>query len=191
MSISNSLDHCFYCDEQYDIYQCKGCSKAFCFLHLLNHREENQQNFNQLQNNCNIFRENLNDAKINFPLIKNINQWEFESINKIKQMANKCREKILYYLMELDKNLNDLFEQSKQISKQNKFNEIILEQLNEKLDKLIKEFNEPSNIIIKENQTSFINYFNIIMPFAKGNYSIKLIFHRVINSFSSCYFFEK
>jgi len=82
MAMSNSLNNCLNCDEKDDILECKGCSKKYCFRHLLIHREEIQDNLNKLQDNFNIFKENLNDSINNYSLIKQINQWEIESIEK-------------------------------------------------------------------------------------------------------------
>lgn len=170
MAISNSLTHCFNCDETDVVYYCKGCSKTLCYSHLLIHRDEIQQNLSQFQDHCNLFRENLNDSKLNLPLIKKINHWEIKSIYKIKQTAKKCREKVLSYFIDIDNRLNNLFEESKQISKENKYNEITLNELDKKLNVLKEELNQSSKIVIKKIPTSFIHNIHIIKPLSKSNY---------------------
>lgn len=174
MATVTSTIHCLNCDENDDICECKGCLQIFCYECFLNHRETINQRTNQFQNNCNLFRENLIDQKNdtnNLPSIEFINKWENESIDKIKNLANKYREKIINYtnkcIIDIENNLNNLSEQSKQIRKGNKLNENLLIQLIQKLEDLKKEFHQPSNLLIKQQSKSFINKINIITPFSK------------------------
>lgn len=142
MAMSTSPIHCSNCDETENLLECKGCLQVFCFKHLPNHRETINETLNQLQDNCNLFRETIFDQKNeinNRYLVKQINQWERESIDKIQQIANKCRERIINYtnkfIIEIENNLNDLNEQSKQVRKENRLNEILLNQLFKKIRK--------------------------------------------------------
>ena len=84
-----------YCDEETNTYSCRGCSKEFCFDHLAEHRQFLKEQLHLIQDDFNQFRQNLIDMKNNsqkHPLIKQIDQWENESIRKIKQKANQCRQ---------------------------------------------------------------------------------------------------
>lgn len=173
MAMAISTTHCLNCDEKDDLFECKGCSKTFCFSHLKDHREEINQNLNQFQDDCNLFKQTIGDQKHhieNYSLIQQIDQWEQQSINKITQTANQCREKIINYIDNIEKNLSQLFQQSKQVQKENKLNEILLNELIQKLIKLQDDLDDPSNISIQQQTTSFIDQIYINRQVSKGNY---------------------
>lgn len=167
--MSTGTNHCLNCSESDDVYECKGCLQIYCYSHLTNHREEIEGNFNKLQDNSNLFRQNIYDEKNQINdclLIQEINKWENESIEKIQLTASKYRDKIIHYInkyiIHIENNLNHLFEQSKQIRKENKMNEILLNQSIQKLEYLKKELDKPFQIFIKQESTSFINKIDII-----------------------------
>jgi len=67
-----------------------------------------------------------------------------------------------------------LTEQMKEIRDENDFNEINLNELKIKLNQLEKQFNQPENILIKEDSTStFINKISVII--SSGKYLINII----------------
>lgn len=182
MATVTFTSHCSNCEEKEDIYACKGCLKTFCYQHLPHHREEINQNFNQLQDNSNLLRETIIHQKNeinNRPSIQKINKWEKESIEKIKQTADKCRERIIEYtneyIIDIEKSLNDISEQSKQIRKENKLNETLLIQLITKLEYLKKELYQPSKLLIGQQSSPFIQEIYVVTPFCRGNYSVLLI----------------
>ncbi|CAF1473276.1 unnamed protein product [Rotaria sordida] len=99
-------------------------------------------------------------------LMKQIDQWENDSIFKIKERAEKCRQNFIKSMKksfrQIDYKLFSLNEQLKQIRKRKKFNENSSNELKQKLIKLTKELNEPSHIFIEEITTLFINKINLI-----------------------------
>ncbi len=181
---------CSKCSEENDTYICRGCSKTFCFNHLTDHREIINKQFNKIEDDCNSFRQTVIDQKDNQKnrlLVEQIDKWEDDSIKKIKQTAEECRQILIKYtntfIIEIENKLNDLTEQFKQIRKKNKFNEIDLNHLKEKLAKLTVELDKPSNISIKQGSTSFINKISVIISSHKGNYFVNLeIKNSVTNS---------
>src|ERR1700733_5904590 len=113
MATSTVKTQCYMCNEENDIYECKGCSETFCFNHLTYHREIINEEFNKIEDNCNSFRQRIIDEKNdpkNHPLVKKIDKWEMDSIEKIKQTANQCREKLINYknefINEIENKLN-------------------------------------------------------------------------------------
>ena len=156
-------------------YLCEGCSEHFCFEHLSQHRTEIAQEFDQLQNDHNQVRQKIDDFKIhpaNHPLIKRIDRWEKVSINKIKQEAQRCRTQLIHhsntFLLGMEKKLNDLAQHIKDIHREDTYNEIDLNDLKQRLDKLAKELNKPTNFSIKQQSTSFINSISLMLPFENG-----------------------
>ena len=90
------------CDET-NTYPCRGCSKEFCFHHLIEHRLVLKEQLSLIQDHFNQFRQNLIDMKNNsqkHPLIKQIDQWENESIRKVKEKANQYRQLLNDYTKE-------------------------------------------------------------------------------------------
>ncbi|CAF1570984.1 unnamed protein product, partial [Adineta steineri] len=154
-------------------YPCKGCSKEFCLVHLPEHQQMLNDEINHITNEYNEFKQIFNEQKQNPQnpqndlLIKQIEQWERNSIEKIQQKAKTCREIVIEYLPTLFNDIeikfNDLSEQIKQIHQENEFNEINLNYLRNQLIEMTQELNNPSSISIKEELQSFINDISIIL----------------------------
>ncbi len=144
----------------------------FCFNYLTHHREMINQEFTQIEHQLNSFRQKLDDQKENpnhYSLIRQINQWENESINKIKQTAQQCRDEINKYLIKIENKFNELTQKTKEIGKQNKINEINSKQIQEKFNKLNKEFEKPKNVSIEQKSSTFIHQIFVRIKESKKN----------------------
>jgi hypothetical protein len=90
-----------------------------------------------------------------------------DSIRTIQQTANEFRQLVLQYSTEhiqpIEINLNKLTDDIRQIRNGNDFNEIDLQQLKQKLTKLIEEFDKPLNISIQRNSSQFINKISVVV----------------------------
>jgi hypothetical protein len=78
MATSTPKRLCFLCEKPKVTYSCSGCEKHFCFEHLSEHRTKIEQEFDQLQNNHDQIREQINGLKINptkHSFNKQIDQW--------------------------------------------------------------------------------------------------------------------
>ena len=69
---------------------CRGCSKDFCFVHLTEHGQFLNKQFGETISH-------LKNNSQNHPLMKQIDEWGNESILKIKQKANECRQLLTGY----------------------------------------------------------------------------------------------
>jgi hypothetical protein len=176
MATSNIETHCSMCNEETSTYICRGCLKDFCFDHLTEHRETLKTQFHQIENDYNQFRQTFIDQK-NDPnirlLIQQINKWEEESKNKIKQTADQCRQILINYtnkiIIKIENKLDNTIKQQTTTGGKNEFNEIHLEELKQKLNKLKEELDKPTNVSIQQESTSFINQISVIIPFDEGN----------------------
>ena len=172
---------CITCKKEKLTYSCEGCLKRFCFNHLAEHRQELEKEFDEIEDQRNVFRQTLSEQTINSEkhiLFEEINQWEEKSILKIKQTANNARESLLKHtnghIQKIQIEFKKLSEQIKEIRDENDFNEINLNELKIKLNQLEKQFNQPENILIKEDSTStFINKISVII--SSGKYLINII----------------
>ncbi|CAF4273526.1 unnamed protein product, partial [Adineta steineri] len=116
------------------------------------------------------FKQRINEQKQNpqnDALIKQIDQWERNSIEKIQEKAQNWREIVLKYsptaINDIEMKLDDLSEQIKQIQKENDFNETKLNYLRNQLMTITEEFNNPPNISIEQDSRSFINEISFIL----------------------------
>ena len=167
---------CSICEEDQETFSCGGCSKYFCFEHLAEHRETLNTQLQQIQHDYSRFRQTLIDQRNDpqkRPLIEEINRWEEDSINKIKQTAQQFRETVINHtnkiIPQIQITLDDPKEQPIPIDTKKKFNEIHLDQFIQKLHKLKKELDKPKEISIEEQPSSPINKLFVIISPNEGN----------------------
>ena len=177
MATSHLQTKCSQCEET-DTFICRGCSNDFCFNHLQEHRQSLNTQLHDIQDEYNQFRQNIIDLKTSpqkHPLIKQIDQWENNSILKIKQKAKQCRDILMNYtnenISQIEIKLNDPNEQIIPNEKKNDFNEISLNKFKQKLEKLKEELHQSEEISIEQRQeNSLINDISIIFHMSKFSY---------------------
>ncbi|CAF1180427.1 unnamed protein product [Adineta steineri] len=168
--MANNKTICFKCNKKKITYPCKGCSKEFCIMDLTEHRHILNQELYHITNDYDQFKHKINEQKPNphnLSLINQINQWETNSIEKIKQKAKYCREIVVNssqtFLNDIEMKFKGLTEQIKQIREENEFNEIDLIYLRNQLRKISQELNNSSNMSIQQDSLSFIDDISIIL----------------------------
>ncbi|UJR07075.1 hypothetical protein I4U23_011363 [Adineta vaga] len=82
--MENNKMQCSTCKKDKITYFCRGCLKEYCFLHLEEHRQAINGDLDEIVNDFNQFQQEIHDGKQNSILIKQINEWEQESIEKIQ-----------------------------------------------------------------------------------------------------------
>ncbi|CAF4165699.1 unnamed protein product, partial [Adineta steineri] len=169
MAMASNKTQCFKCNKEKITYPCEGCSQRFCFVDLAEHKQLLHDELHIITNGYNEFKQRINEQKQNpqnHSLIKQIDQWEVNSIEQIQQKAQDCREIIIKssqrFIDDIEMKFNDLSEQIKQFYKENDFNEINLNYLTNQLRKITEELNDPSKISIQQNSQTFINEISII-----------------------------
>ncbi|CAF1326257.1 unnamed protein product [Adineta steineri] len=167
--VKTNKTQCFTCHRENNTYTCEGCTNRFCVIHLTEHQQGLNEQLHHIIDDYNQFKQRINQQKqspFNHSLIKKIDQWERNSVEKIKQKAKECREIVTESLQTCTNNINmkfnELNKQIQQLQKENDFNEIQLNHLRNQLKKITEEFNSPSNISIKQESQSFINEISII-----------------------------
>jgi hypothetical protein len=176
MTATNPTTQCFTCKNEPGIFTCEGCSQRFGRDCLPKHLDKLDTDLEQLKNDHDQFRETLNRQKqnpneysiIKDSIIKEIDQWEEDSINKIKHTANECREQVINhinneYFIEIEKKLNDIAKQLEAIRGKNQFNEINLNRLTENLNKLKEELANPSSIKIQQDSLALVQKISIVI----------------------------
>ncbi|CAF1434215.1 unnamed protein product [Adineta steineri] len=166
MAMANNKTHCFTCNKEKITFRCEGCSKRFCFMDLAEHKQILNDELNHIINNYDQFKQTINERKQNPSLIKQINQWETNSIEIIQQKARDCGKIAIKssqtFIYDIEKKFNNLSEQIKEIHKENEFNEIELNYLKNQLIEVTQELNNLSKISIQQDSQLFINEISII-----------------------------
>ncbi|CAF3435271.1 unnamed protein product [Rotaria sp. Silwood2] len=166
--MATGKEKCFTCAKDKIVYLCEGCSQKFCLTHLAEHRQALHKEYEKIITNCDEFRQKLIEQKEDpnqHLLIQQVVAWENNSIKKIQQTAEECRQTLLKHtndsLIETENKLNKFISDSKQIRQEDEFNEFHLNQLKKLLEELKKEFDQPLNISIHEGSTAFINKISV------------------------------
>ena len=167
MATASTKAQCFTCNKDKVVYRCEGCSKDFCLPHLTEHHEKLGQQLYEIEYDRDQFQQIILQERQNYPLTEQINQWEEDSIHKIHQTAEKCRQRLVTYtdnnIKQIENEFIELTKEMKQMRGENEFNEIDLNRLKNKLTKFNDEFLYPTNISIQQDSSSsFINKISII-----------------------------
>ena len=179
MATATKATKCAVCNSSKFIFPCQGCSKTFCLDHLAKHRTDLSEELDRLHNDQETLEldlnENRNDLK-KHAVILHIDQWEQDSIEKIKQTAEHCRQQWAIYssgfFLEIESRLNELAKEIKKARDGNAFNEIHLNQLKQNVEKIQKEMNQPTNVYIEEQPTVFLDKISLRLPLRRGKTDI-------------------
>jgi hypothetical protein len=174
MAASTSRAQCVKCGKERATLKCSGCSQDFCYTHLSDHRQELSLQLDDIEVHRDVFRQTLNEQTTNpknHPLMKQIDQWEEDSIRKIQQTAKECRQQILHnsteHINNTEINLVKLTDQLRQARQENDFNEIDLHEFRQKLTQLVEELDKPKNISIQQNSSSLVDKICVVISSRK------------------------
>ncbi|CAF1369602.1 unnamed protein product [Adineta steineri] len=169
MATTNIRAKCSICNKANATCLCSGCSKDFCFQHLIEHRQILDKQLDEIINDHDQFQQTITQQKQNplsSPLTQQIDQWETNSIEKIRQTAHQCREIVTKLtqksIIYIEKKFIELSEKLRKIHEENEFNEIDLNHFKLKLTQVTREFIEPSNICIQLDSQEFIKKISVI-----------------------------
>jgi len=56
MATATNKPYCVTCGKERIAYKCEGCLQSFCFNHLAEHRQQLDKQFDELENQRNLFR---------------------------------------------------------------------------------------------------------------------------------------
>ncbi|CAF3508776.1 unnamed protein product, partial [Rotaria sp. Silwood2] len=144
--------------------KCSGCSQDFCFDHIAEHRNELSEQLGQCEDQFNEVKIKIEEQKTEpqkNELMKKLDKWEIESIEKIRQMANEIRHElsscIVEFITDLSLKFQQLTEQIIQCRKANDFSDVEIKFFNEELKRLKDILDNPSDFTIEQDSTTFIN----------------------------------
>ncbi|CAF1474460.1 unnamed protein product [Rotaria sp. Silwood1] len=161
---------CHTCQKAKGISKCEGCSQIFCFNHFVDHRQELNKQFDEVELTRDLFRQTLSDQTSepgNHILIQQINDWEQNSVEKIRHTADEIRKELLKHtaknITDIEIKLNELTDELRQCRQENDFIETDLHRWKNQLSDLTNELNKPSNITIRQGSNRLVKkiYLNI------------------------------
>ena len=165
---------CFMCHNERIVYSCGGCSQNFCLDDLPKHRQKLGEDLSVLEYRRDELQQTLIEQQNNpqkHSLMEQVDKWEVDSINKIRRVAQECRQLLNQHknehILGIEKKLTKLTEELKKIRKENEFNEIDLRQLQKKFEELGVELDHPRNIKVQEEATPFICKISVVVPSGK------------------------
>ena len=137
--------------------------------HLNEHRQELTNQFDGIETSRDLFQQTLIQQKTEpqqHPLIQQIDQWEQESIARIRQAAEDARLLAGTYIDEHATELGEkLAKLTAQLQRSRETNDIIesdLENWKEQLEQLEDHFKKPSHITIERRPTALINAIDVV-----------------------------
>ncbi|CAF3592009.1 unnamed protein product [Rotaria sp. Silwood1] len=88
---------CTICGAMAGVFLCRGCNNNFCLIHTTEHRNFLQKSMNDIDHNCEILKDNIQgqkDEEYYRLMMGQIEQWEQQSIEKIRRVADDNRQQM-------------------------------------------------------------------------------------------------
>lgn len=164
MATTNSKARCITCGKENSTVRCDGCSHPFCYNHMESHRQELSKQLDNIEVTRDLLQQTLieqTEEPQTHALIKQIDEWERDSIDKIRRTADNARRILLRHttkqLKTLDIKLDQISNQLRKSRLEHDFIEPDLRQWNEKLIQLKEELNNPSYMKVIYESIPLIN----------------------------------
>ncbi|CAF3574906.1 unnamed protein product [Rotaria sp. Silwood1] len=149
---------CVVCNQRKGSFKCEGCLRMFCPKHSNDHRNDLSKQLEEIVIAHDLMQQ-IEDPQ-QHSLLKKVNQWEQESIVKIRQVAEEARNKLLKTTTEhtnkIKQKLNNLSDELRQAHDDNDFIEIDLQKWTKKLEELKKELYNLTTVTIEEDSTPLV-----------------------------------
>lgn len=169
MATDTVRTQCATCVKERGIAKCAGCLKNFCLIHLNEHRQLLTKQFDEIETSRDLFRQTLLQQTTEpqqHPLIQQVNQWEQESITKIRQVAEETKLLVGTYInehvVEIEEKLEKLTDQLRESREMDDIIETDLDTWKEELAQLAEQFNKPSHITFERRPTPLIHAIDVI-----------------------------
>jgi len=168
---------CKACNKAPSVFFCQGCQQDFCTDHAKEHRQELSKQLDTIIVEHDQLKQNLAECtnKSNrHPLMKKIDQWETESIDKIRMVADDARKQLSNVIgshtTKITEELKHLTQELTAARSENNFIEIDLKEWMERLEQWTKELSTPSAINIQQEKSDSPFIQKIIVNLKKNEF---------------------
>jgi hypothetical protein len=165
---------CITCGKGTGLFTCRGCEKDFCTRHVAEHRQMLNKQMDELTLVHERFRQSLvkqTSEPNQHSLMKQIDEWEQQSINKIHLVAKNIRQQLQKIIGQHTTKLNEILAKIahdlRKAREDGDFFETDVKEWTEKLNKLKKESTELPDVSLEyEDDTinPFISMISISVP---------------------------
>ncbi|CAF0805078.1 unnamed protein product [Rotaria sordida] len=161
---------CTICGTMVGVFSCHGCNKNFCLIHTSEHRDFLQKSMNEISNNCDLLKDSVQGHKgeqHQISIMEQIEQWEQQSIDKIRRLADDVRQQISTIIRDRTDNFKEKLgelQQQLEIARQDGgFYENDLTEWTRRFDELQRIVAQQQTIKIEEDigSTSFISRISV------------------------------
>ena len=159
----SSKNFCGICSKGKGTFKCEGCTRIFCPKHSIEHRNDLSKQLEEIEVAHDLAFKTLSQQTQNLrqhSLIQFVDQWEYQAIEQIRQLADETRTNLLEDIGQhtniIKKKLQDLSEQLRQAREDNDFLEDDLQQWMDLLERLKSEVHHPVNITIQKDSTPIV-----------------------------------
>jgi uncharacterized UBP type Zn finger protein len=99
-SASSSKAPCATCGNKgVGIFKCEGCAQGFCRKHVIEHRDTLSHQLDEIVLEHDTLQqtivEHLDKQNHHHPAIEQIDKWERDAIEKIRQTAAEARQQVI------------------------------------------------------------------------------------------------
>jgi hypothetical protein len=140
---------------------CCGCQQSFCIKGFIQHRLGLSKQMDNLQEEYEIFEENLNGNKVEREILSHTYEWEERSIRTIREIATKTRHDLLSLIdktkSEIKISINKITTEFQSTSKSDNYTEIDINRWIQQLKELKNLLETPSMIVIEEDKQSSLS----------------------------------
>jgi len=135
---------------------CDGCQKRYCRPHFNEHHQELVQWMENITQDRNKLKEEIDGDCNDHPLMSQIDQWEEKAIETIRTVAKQARAEIKQCVRKnkdtLEKKVEDLTEELKRRREDDDYAEKELERWEKQLKDLRDNFEKPSSMKLEEDR---------------------------------------
>jgi hypothetical protein len=157
---------CYKCNKGAATVTCDGCQQSFCVKHISDHRQELSQQVDNIGQQHDILKRDIDEQTINETLLAQIDRWEKESIAKIRSSADEARTDLKRLIEEsksqLSGKMSKLSDELRRNREDHSFTEKDISQWRMQLEKLRQDLNTSFGIeLIKKDDSSSLRLITI------------------------------
>jgi hypothetical protein len=158
MASANVKRPCAKCSKGAGVTTCDGCQQSFCVKHFVEHRQELSHRMEDIGQEHDLLRRDLDRDNAEHSLLSRINTWEQESITKIQVAAEVARADLQELLVrnkeELRKSVTKITNELQAGRESDDYTEMDINKWTKQLQELRKMLESPSTIDIDESEAS-------------------------------------
>jgi chromosome segregation ATPase len=174
MSAITTKPCCVACGKEIPVLKCENCFQAAGSGQSVVHCQETNNQSDQARGSQQTLKEQTANSQQPHALIQQVDDWECNSIKKIRQTADEARRLILKHtterISEVEAKITKVTDQLRQCHRDNNFVSKNICEWQEELIRLSKQLVAPSSITVRQVFTPFVSKIHVDVPGKNSNY---------------------